>query len=74
MRTNRPFRGMMVGLIGAVAFSAALDSAEACTRVLYVAKDGTVMVGRSMDRGEELLSNMWALRQRIKREQISTSP
>ena len=68
MRTNRPFRGMMVGLIGAVALSSALVSAEACTRVLYVAKDGTVIVGRSMDWGEDLQSNMWALPRGMQRD------
>ena len=68
MRTKRAFRGMMVGLIGAVALSAALGSAEACTRVLYVAKDGTVMVGRSMDWGEDLRSNMWALPRGMQRD------
>jgi penicillin V acylase-like amidase (Ntn superfamily) len=36
--------------------------------VLYVAKDGTVMVGRSMDWGEELRSNMWALPKGMKRD------
>jgi choloylglycine hydrolase len=34
---------------------------EACTRALYVAKDGTVIVGRSMDWGEDMMSNMWVL-------------
>ena len=58
----------MIGLIGAVALSAAIASAEACTRVLYVAKDGTVIVGRSMDWGEDLKSNMWVLPRGMERD------
>ncbi len=47
-------------VVGAIA-SCAPALAEACTRALYVAKDGTVIVGRSMDWGEDMLSNMWVL-------------
>ena len=36
-------------------------AADACTRVLYVAPDGTVITGRSMDWAEDMRSNMWAL-------------
>ena len=35
--------------------------ALACTRVLYVAKHGTIITGRSMDWGEDLQPNMWVL-------------
>lgn len=41
---------------------------EACTRALYVAKDGTVIVGRSMDWGEDMHSNMWVLPRGMKRD------
>jgi choloylglycine hydrolase len=41
---------------------------EACTRALYVAKDGTVIVGRSMDWGEDMMSNMWVLPRGMKRD------
>ena len=41
---------------------------SACTRVLYIAKDGTVITGRSMDWGEDLKSNMWALPRGMKRD------
>ena len=68
MRANRAIRRVMIGLLGAVALSAAIVSTEACTRVLYVAKDGTVMVGRSMDWGEDLRSNMWALPRGMQRD------
>ena len=33
----------------------------ACTRVLYVGKDGTVITGRSMDWAEDMHSDLWAL-------------
>ena len=39
-----------------------------CTRALYVAKDGTVIVGRSMDWGEDMMSNMWVLPRGMKRD------
>ena len=42
--------------------------AAACTRVLYVAKDGTVITGRSMDWGEDMQSNMWVLPRGMKRD------
>ncbi len=41
---------------------------EACTRALYIAKDGTVIVGRSMDWGEDMMSNMWVLPRGMKRD------
>ena len=31
----------------------------ACTRVLFVAPDGTVITGRSMDWAEDMRSNLW---------------
>ncbi|MGO9038079.1 MAG: linear amide C-N hydrolase [Steroidobacteraceae bacterium] len=42
--------------------------ADACTRALYVSKDGTVIVGRSMDWGEDMMSNMWVLPRGMKRD------
>lgn len=44
-----------------------LAAVSAC-RVLYVAKDGTVITGRSMDWGEDLKSNMWVLPRGMKRD------
>jgi len=41
---------------------------SACTRALYVAKDGTVLTGRSMDWGEDMHSNMWVLPAGMKRD------
>lgn len=40
----------------------------ACTRALYVAKDGTILTGRSMDWGEDMHSNMWVLPAGMKRD------
>ncbi len=68
MRTSRVYRGAVVGLIAAVALSTTLAPVAACTRALYVAKDGTVIVGRSMDWGEDMMSNMWVLPRGMKRD------
>ena len=68
MRTSHLMRCIAVALIAVLTLSVGADSAAACTRVLYVAKDGTVMVGRSMDWGEDLRSNMWALPRGMKRD------
>jgi len=49
--------------LAAVAAALALSAggrAEACTRVLYTAPDGTVITGRSMDWAEDMHSNLWA--------------
>jgi penicillin V acylase-like amidase (Ntn superfamily) len=59
---------MVIALIASIALYAAPAPGFACTRVLYVAKDGTVMVGRSMDWGEDLKSNMWVLPRGMQRD------
>jgi choloylglycine hydrolase len=58
----------LVALIGLIVVSASPTPAAACTRALYVAKDGTVITGRSMDWGEDLRSNMWVLPRGMKRD------
>ncbi|MEQ1826503.1 MAG: linear amide C-N hydrolase [Pirellula sp.] len=58
----------LISLITTFAIIAAQSSAFACTRALYVAKDGTVIVGRSMDWGEDMASNMWVLPRAMKRD------
>ena len=68
MRASHSFRGIVVGIIARFGLSIAAAFAGACTRVLDVAKDGTVIVGRSMDWGEDLRSNMWALPRGMKRD------
>ena len=59
-----------VALSSAVAAAATLFApavADACTRVLYVAPDGTVITGRSMDWAEDMRSNLWVMPRGIKR-------
>ena len=68
MRTRRVQLGIVLGLMVAVVLSAVTVPATACSRVLYVAKDGTVITGRSMDWGEDLKSNMWVLPRGMKRD------
>ena len=68
MRSNRAFPGRLITLIAACGALIASPPSEACTRALYVAKDGTVIVGRSMDWGEDIISNMWVLPRGMKRD------
>ena len=42
--------------------------AEACTRVLYTAPDGTVITGRGMDWAEDMQTNLWVLPRGMKRD------
>lgn len=58
----------MAAFIATTLMSVSPRLAEACTRALYVAKDGTVIVGRSMDWGEDMMSNMWVLPRGMKRD------
>jgi len=68
MRIRRIGFEITVGLVALLAWAAAPAPAAACTRALYVAKDGTVITGRSMDWGEDLKSNMWVLPRGMKRD------
>jgi penicillin V acylase-like amidase (Ntn superfamily) len=68
METRRNHRIPLIAVITAVAFASAPAPVAACTRLLYVAKDGTVITGRSMDWGEDLRSNMWVLPRGMKRD------
>ncbi len=58
----------LAAVIGALAIIAIQTPADACTRALYTAKDGTVLTGRSMDWGEDMHSNMWVLPAGMKRD------
>ena len=42
--------------------------AEACTRVLYTAPDGTVLTGRTMDWAEDMRTNLWAFPRGMQRD------
>jgi penicillin V acylase-like amidase (Ntn superfamily) len=68
MRTDSSYRGPLAVLVAAALVSASPGPTHACTRALYVAKDGTVIVGRSMDWGEDMVSNMWVLPRGMKRD------
>lgn len=43
-------------------------SADACTRALYVGKEGMVVAGRSMDWKEDLQSNLWIFARGMQRD------
>jgi choloylglycine hydrolase len=68
MQSISAFHGPLLALIAAIVVSAAAAPAEACTRALYTSKDGTVIVGRSMDWGEDMMSNMWVLPRGMQRD------
>ena len=68
MRTIDSCQKFLAVLVAATLVSATSRPTEACTRALYVAKDGTVIVGRSMDWGEDMHSNMWVLPRGMKRD------
>ena len=61
-------RTTLGALISAIAILSTSMPASACTRALYVAKDGTILTGRSMDWGEDMHSNMWILPRGMKRD------
>jgi penicillin V acylase-like amidase (Ntn superfamily) len=67
-RLRRAHRCLWIALVASAVICAAPTRVAACTRVLYVAKDGTVITGRSMDWGEDLKSNMWVLPRGMKRD------
>ena len=68
MQNSCACRGIVVSLIAAAVLATSVAPVAACTRALYVAKDGTVIVGRSMDWGEDMASNMWVLPRGMKRD------
>ncbi len=61
-------RKFLISLVSSIAIIATQTPAVACTRAVYVAKDGTVFTGRSMDWGEDMFSNMWVLPRGMKRD------
>lgn len=68
MNLRNFFRQPLVVASMALLIVAFVHTANACTRALYVAKDGTVIVGRNMDWGEDMSSNMWVLPRGMKRD------
>jgi penicillin V acylase-like amidase (Ntn superfamily) len=51
----------LAGALAALAILLSSTPADACTRVLYTAPDGTVITGRGMDWAEDMRTNLWAL-------------
>ena len=39
-----------------------MQQADACTRAVYLGKDGTIITGRSMDWAEETGTDLWVTR------------
>jgi choloylglycine hydrolase len=68
MQFKNAFHGPVIALIAAAGVTAVAAPAEACTRALYMSRDGTVIVGRSMDWGEDMMSNMWVLPRGMQRD------
>ncbi len=74
MKTRRTSHSLLAALISSLAIIASLSPVSACTRALYVAKDGTILTGRSMDWGEDMHSNMWILPSGMKRDDKADKP
>ena len=64
-------RGLLAGLATAILSAAAVHSASACTRSLYVGDDGTAITGRNMDWKEDLGSNLYIFPAGMKRDGAS---
>jgi choloylglycine hydrolase len=61
-------RNPLTAVVAATLMAVSPGPTDACTRALYVAEDGTVIVGRSMDWGEDMHSNMWVLPRGMNRD------
>ena len=59
---------LLAGGLSLLALLLSSTPAEACTRVLYTAPDGTVIMGRGMDWAEDMRTNLWALPRGMKRD------
>ncbi len=68
MRTQCGNLRARIAVVAVLAVLTAPAPADACTRALYVSKDGTVITGRSMDWGEDMMSNMWVLPRGMQRD------
>ncbi len=60
-------RHQLIALFCLITFVAP-PTARACSRVLYTAKDGMVITGRSMDWGSDMMSDMWVLPRGMRRD------
>lgn len=52
----------------AAVFLTSVTTSHACTRVVFLGDDGTVVTGRSMDWKEDMFSNMWMFPRGIARD------
>jgi penicillin V acylase-like amidase (Ntn superfamily) len=59
---------VLAGMVVLLALLLSSSPAEACTRVLYTAPDGTVITGRGMDWAEDMHTNLWSLPRGMKRD------
>ena len=66
----RTASGALMAITAALCTSLA-EPASACTRVLYVGDDGTVLTGRNMDWAEDMGSNLWVFPAGMKRDGAS---
>lgn len=66
-RFKRGIPALCVMMLAAVAtFSASMT--HACTRALYLGKEGMVITGRTMDWAEDMHSNIWVFPRGLKRD------
>ncbi len=67
MKIRKPI--ITVCLISAAVASMVIQSAQACTRVVHISKDGShVVTGRNMDWFEDTESNLWLFPRGMKRD------
>lgn len=59
---------MRVGLTGLMLAAVAVPWAKACSRAVYLGKDGMVVTGRTMDWKEDLGSNLWIFARGMSRD------
>ncbi|OYX88570.1 MAG: hydrolase [Azorhizobium sp. 32-67-21] len=59
---------LAAGVAAATVFAASLGPALSCTRAMYVADNGLVITGRTMDWAEDMHTNLWAFPRGISRD------
>lgn len=67
MNTSRQLTHRLLAALALVA-AAACPIADACTRALYLGKEGQVVTGRTMDWLEDMQSNLWAFPRGMERD------
>jgi penicillin V acylase-like amidase (Ntn superfamily) len=64
----------MAGLVAAAGMLMTTDASLACTRAVYLGKEGQVVTGRSMDWMSDLHTNMWITPRETKRSSGTKKP